>query len=89
MATKTPIHLRRSHNRHNPKLPNKRTQILRRQQVPNHLQKKKKPQFNLSGMLEAADTTSKVMKNPKDIFFLDLDHNCEWKIVNEDKLLSF
>jgi len=39
-------------------------------------------------MLKEADVAFKVMKNPKDIF-LDLDYNCEWKIVNEDKLLSF
>ena len=44
-------------------------------------------QFNLSSMLEAADTAFKTMKNPKDIFFLDLDRDGKWKIVTEDKLL--
>lgn len=43
-------------------------------------------QFNLSGFLEAADRAFQVMKSPKDIFFLDLDRNGEWKVVNEDKL---
>ena len=42
--------------------------------------------FNLSGFLEAADQAFKVMKSSKDIFFLDLDRNGEWKVVNEDKL---
>jgi hypothetical protein len=26
------------------------------------------------------------MKGPKDIFFLDLDRNGEWKVVNENEL---
>lgn len=42
--------------------------------------------FSLSGFLEAADQAFKVMKSPKDIFFLDLDNNGKWKIVNEDQL---
>ena len=42
--------------------------------------------FNLSGFLEAADQAFKVMKSPKDIFFLDLDRNGEWKVINEDNL---
>jgi hypothetical protein len=42
--------------------------------------------FSLSGFLEAADKAFKVMKSPKDIFFLDLDSGGKWKIVNEDKL---
>jgi hypothetical protein len=42
--------------------------------------------FNMSGFLEAADQAFKVMKSPKDIFFLDLDRNGEWKIINEDNL---
>ena len=43
-------------------------------------------QLNLSGFLEAADQAFKVMKSPKDIFFLDLDRNGEWKVINEDNL---
>ncbi len=43
-------------------------------------------QFTLSGLLEAANRAFKIMKKPKDIFFLDLDHGGEWKIVSEDQL---
>jgi hypothetical protein len=50
--------------------------------------KSKTLKFSLSGFLEAADHTFSVMKSPKDIFFLDLDRNGEWKIVNEDNLPS-
>ena len=42
--------------------------------------------FSISGFLEAADRVFYVMKNPKDIFFLDLDNKGEWKIINEDQL---
>ena len=35
----------------------------------------------ISGLLEAADTAFNLMKTPKDIFFLDLDRNGEWKVV--------
>ena len=42
--------------------------------------------FSLSGFLEAADKAFSVMKSPKDIFFLDLDNEGKWKIVNEDQL---
>lgn len=42
--------------------------------------------LNLSGFLEAMDKALPAMKSPKDIFFLDLDNNGEWKVVNEDKL---
>ena len=42
--------------------------------------------FGLSGFLEAADRAFSTMKSPKDIFFLDLDNNGEWKVVNEDQL---
>jgi hypothetical protein len=41
-------------------------------------------QFKMSGLLEAADHAFSVMKSPKDIFFLDLDNEGKWKIVNED-----
>ena len=41
--------------------------------------------FSLSGFLEAADHAFSVMKNPKDIFFLDLDNKGKWKIVTEDQ----
>jgi hypothetical protein len=37
------------------------------------------------GLLEALDRAVAVMKSPKDIFFLDLDRNGEWKIVNENQ----
>ena len=43
-------------------------------------------EFNMSGLLEATDQAFKVMKSPKDIFFLDLDNNGKWKVVNEDDL---
>ena len=39
--------------------------------------------FSLSGFLEAADNAFSVMKSPKDIFFLDLDNQGKWKLVNE------
>ncbi len=42
--------------------------------------------FSLSGFLEAADKAFSVMKSPKDIFFLDLDNEGKWKIVNEDEI---
>jgi hypothetical protein len=42
-------------------------------------------QFRMSGLLEAADRAFSVMKSPKDIFFLDLDSNGKWKIVNGDQ----
>ena len=40
----------------------------------------------LSGLLEAADRAFRMMKSPEDIFFLDLDRNGIWKVVNEDHL---
>jgi len=43
-------------------------------------------QYRMSGLLEALERAVNVMKNPKDIFFLDLDNNGEWKIVTEDQL---
>lgn len=42
--------------------------------------------FSLSGFLEAADQAFLVMKNPKDILFLDLDNEGKWKVVNEDQI---
>ncbi|MCJ7635513.1 hypothetical protein MUP77_24385 [Candidatus Bathyarchaeota archaeon] len=43
-------------------------------------------EFSLSGFLEAADQAFSVMKSPKDIFFLDLDNNGEWKVINENEI---
>jgi hypothetical protein len=43
-------------------------------------------EFNMSGLLDAADQAFKVMKSPKDIFFLDLDNNGKWKVLNEHQL---
>jgi hypothetical protein len=43
-------------------------------------------QFRMSGLLEAAGQAFAVMKSPKDIFFLDLDNQGKWKVVNEDQL---
>jgi hypothetical protein len=40
----------------------------------------------LSGFLEVVEHAFEIMKNPKDIFFLDLDRDGEWKIVSEDQL---
>ncbi len=42
--------------------------------------------FNLFGFLEAADQAFSVMKSPKDIFFLDLDNQGKWKVVNEEQI---
>ncbi len=42
--------------------------------------------LNMFGFLEALDKALPAMKNPKDIFFLDLDNKGEWKVVNEDKI---
>ena len=42
--------------------------------------------LSLSGFLEAVDKALPAMKNPKDIFFLDLDNKGEWKVVNEDQI---
>jgi hypothetical protein len=42
--------------------------------------------FSLSGFLEAADRAFSVMKNPKDIFFLDLDNEGKWKIITKDQI---
>jgi hypothetical protein len=43
-------------------------------------------QFRMTGLLEAADRAFSVMKSSKDIFFLDLDNNGKWKVVNEHQL---
>ena len=40
----------------------------------------------MSGLLEAIDHAFKVMKSPKDVFFLDLDNKGEWKVVTEKQL---
>ena len=48
--------------------------------------KSKTLKFSLSGFLEAADHTFSVMKSPKDIFFLDLDNQGKWKVINEDQI---
>jgi hypothetical protein len=45
-------------------------------------------QYKMLGLLEALDRAVAIMKSPKDIFFLDLDHNGEWKIINEDHILN-
>ena len=42
--------------------------------------------LSLSGFLEAVDKALPAMKNPKVVFFLDLDNRGEWKVVNEDRL---
>ena len=43
-------------------------------------------QYKMSGLLEALDQAVNVLKNPKDVFFLDMDHDGKWKIVREDQL---
>jgi hypothetical protein len=43
-------------------------------------------QVKLSGFLEVVEHAFETMKSPKDIFFLDLDRDGEWKIVSEDQL---
>ena len=45
-------------------------------------------QYKMLGLLEALDRAVAVMKGPRDIFFLDLDRNGEWKIVNENQILN-
>ena len=42
--------------------------------------------FKMLGLLEAVNEAFKVMKSPKDIFFLDLDNKGKWEIINEDQL---
>jgi len=42
--------------------------------------------LSLSGFLEAADQAFSVMKNHKDVFFLDLDNEGKWKVANEDQI---
>ena len=42
--------------------------------------------LSLSGFLDAVDKALPAMKNPKDIFFLDLGNKGEWKVVNEDQI---
>ncbi|MCJ7634296.1 hypothetical protein MUP77_18140 [Candidatus Bathyarchaeota archaeon] len=42
--------------------------------------------FSLSGFLEAVDKALPALKSPKDIFFLDLDNEGKWKVVNEDQI---
>lgn len=42
--------------------------------------------LNLFSSLEELDKALPAMKNPEDIFFLDLDNNGEWKVVNENQL---
>jgi hypothetical protein len=41
--------------------------------------------LNLSGFLEALEKALPAMKNPKDIFFLDLDNKGQWKIVTKEQ----
>ena len=43
-------------------------------------------QYRMSGLLEALDQAVGVLKNPKDVFFLDMDHEGTWKIVREDQI---
>lgn len=45
-------------------------------------------QFKMTGLLEAVDQAFKALKSPKDIFFVDLDNDGQWKIVNEDQLMK-
>ena len=45
-------------------------------------------QFKMLGLLEVLDRAVKLMKGPKNIFFLDLDRNGEWKILNENQILA-
>jgi hypothetical protein len=51
-----------------------------------HTKKSQSLTLDLSDLLEALDKAFPSMKNPKDIFFLDLDNNGKWKVVNEDQL---
>ena len=43
-------------------------------------------QCQMRGLNEAANRAFQEMKSPKDILFLDLDRNGEWKIVAEDQI---
>ena len=42
--------------------------------------------YKLSGLLEALERATSIMKSPKDIFLLDLDHKGEWKIMTKDQI---
>ena len=45
-------------------------------------------QYRMSGLFDAFDHAVAIMKSSKDIFFLDLDQNGEWKIVKEEQILN-
>jgi hypothetical protein len=45
-------------------------------------------QARISGFLEVVEHAFETMKSQKDVFFLDLDRDGEWKIVSEDQLKS-
>jgi hypothetical protein len=42
--------------------------------------------LNQSGFLEALDKALPAMKNPKDVFFLDLDNNGKWSVTKESEI---
>jgi hypothetical protein len=42
--------------------------------------------YESAGLLDALDRAFSTMKSSRDIFFLDLDDNGKWKIINEDQL---
>ena len=43
-------------------------------------------QYQMLGLIEAADRAFQEMKSPKDIFFLDLDNMGEWKVVSRKQM---
>jgi len=42
--------------------------------------------YEMLGMLEALDSATSVMKDPKDILLIDLDNQGQWKIITKDQI---
>ena len=42
--------------------------------------------FRLSGLLDAMDAASRVMRDPKDVLLVDLDDQGKWKIKTKDQI---
>jgi hypothetical protein len=48
--------------------------------------KKETFKFRLGGFLEAANQAFKTMTKPQDVFFLDMDHNAQARILTEEQI---
>ncbi len=42
--------------------------------------------FEMLGMLKALDSAASVMKDPKDILFIDLDNQGKWSILTKNQI---